>query len=474
MTEKKFQKIELRTPTDSMIYHPLDKLSDSGFPTHQRVIIEGVVKVVEAYRIAISELLSTKYRQLRNSLPDFLSKSGLLMVTCCSQGIIIRYDKREIDAVVGTWSEDKLSSLVAVLSENFVHCVSQGQALDLTKVGRELTIITTGPDGPPRDVAKIRAAVTAELPSVLASNRTNLPNRIVQTTDILELGLQGVEVEEAHAREGKWDKGRPFITRTPVPVGVKWNAFEIYSPYEPEQWNHKIAAQWAEQEILLWTTRQNMHRQRFLDIDPLFDARKYFVELIKSFDDVLENARKEEDLQKFLSDNPLLIEPTYKNMWSKLSLGTRDTDFVFELAIGDYLLVELEHPAKKLFRKNGVQSADLTQAIDQTVDWRRYIEDNLTTVQREQGLTGITSNPKSLIVIGRSSTLNARLRRKLATSTGQSPNLKILTYDDLRNQTVTIFENMVGTLHQQPGQTEVYYPKTSSIIWPVSPAGEAT
>ena len=103
------------------------------------------------------------------------------------------------------------------------------------------------------------------------------------------------------------------------------------------------------------------------------------------------------------------------------------------MATGEYLLVELENPARKLFTKTGRQSAELTHAIDQTLDWRRYIEDNLSAVQRELGLDGITSNPKSLVVIGRGAALDENLRRILATKMNQSPYLTILTYDDLRN-----------------------------------------
>ena len=268
------------------------------------------------------------------------------------------------------------------------------------------------------------------------------------------------------------DEWRQFITRTPLRVGVKWNAFEIYSRYQAEQWNPKLTAQWAEQEILLCATRHNMRRERFLAIDPLFDARKHFADLLGSFDQALEGARREEDLQQYLTDNPSVIEPTYKDVWPKLALGAHITDFVFESATGEYLLVELESPEKKLFTRRGVQSAALTQAIDQIIDWRRYIEDDLTTVQRELGLTKITPNPKSLVVIGRASTLNTGLRRKLATLSGQSPNLKILTYDDLRDQTKAAFENMVGPLQKQPGETEIYYPKTNSMVWPVSSTAE--
>jgi hypothetical protein len=64
--------------------------------------------------------------------------------------------------------------------------------------------------------------------------------------------------------------------------------------------------------------------------------------------------------------------------WSKLRFGKRISDFVFREASGDYLLVELEKPARSLFRKDGQQHEELTDALDQVTDWRRYLEDNLS------------------------------------------------------------------------------------------------
>ena len=143
------------------------------------------------------------------------------------------------------------------------------------------------------------------------------PNRIVQLTDKLEIGLVGIEVDQTDALEGKLDEGRRFLTRTPISLGFNWNAVEVYEPYEARQWNVQLAAQWAEQEIVLCATQQNLRRDRFLNIDPHFNSRQEFADVIKAFDDVLESAQKEEDLQKFLSENPILIEPSYKPIFPR-------------------------------------------------------------------------------------------------------------------------------------------------------------
>jgi hypothetical protein len=250
-----------------------------------------------------------------------------------------------------------------------------------------------------------------------------------------------------------------------VKLPVKWRTIEIYSPFRTEDWDLALPVHWAEQEVLLFASLHNAREATFREIDPLSGARRYFAELLASFDDALATAEREEDLQKFLTANPLILEHGFKSFWPKLPFGERlVSDFGFEGGSGDYLLVELENPKQPLFTKNGTQSAPLTHAIDQTVDWCRYIQDNLGTVRTELGLTRITPMPRRLIVIGRASTLNERLRRKLATQEGLVSNLKILTYDDLRQQTKQAFENMVGPLDEQPGQTEIYYPVKKIIV----------
>ena len=100
-------------------------------------------------------------------------------------------------------------------------------------------------------------------------------------------------------------------------------------------------------------------------------------------------------------------------VFAKAAMGARVTDFVLRDASGDYLFVELESPTHVLFAKKGKPRAALEHAIDQIVDWKRYLAENVGTVQRELGLTGISTNPRALVVIGRSSCLTEEHRRKL-------------------------------------------------------------
>ncbi len=152
-----------------------------------------------------------------------------------------------------------------------------------------------------------------------------------------------------------------------------------------------------------------------------------------------------------------MLSPTNIGFWPKLELGARQTDFVFREATGDYVLVELERSTHRLFIGDGQTSAPLNHACGQILDWKRYLEDNLRTVQTEKGLAGISVNPKSLVVIGRSDTLMAEHRRKLTTLENQYPKLKIMTYDDIYESTKALAENLFGPIWETGPNTEVYY-----------------
>ncbi|HLM02710.1 MAG TPA: Shedu anti-phage system protein SduA domain-containing protein, partial [Pyrinomonadaceae bacterium] len=188
------------------------------------------------------------------------------------------------------------------------------------------------------------------------------------------------------------------------------------------------------------------------------DARRKFEQLFQAFKSLLDsNPEREEVLQQFLKENPSLLCPSYIKLFPKLALGNHITDFVFREATGDYLLVELERSTLRLFKNNGDLSADLNHALGQITDWKRYIEDNLPSIQRELGLTEISSNPKSLVVIGRSQTLSSDNKRKLATIENERPKTKILTYDDVLQNAKVVVENLLGPISAASGQSRVFY-----------------
>jgi hypothetical protein len=216
-----------------------------------------------------------------------------------------------------------------------------------------------------------------------------------------------------------------------------------------------MAPVWAELDLLASAFRHNLQAQRDQAVDPNAAARKQSIALFREFEGLLTGL--EDPVQDFLKKHPEILSPTHTRMWPKLPIGARSTDFVFREPPKDYLLVEIEAPIRSLFRKDGQPHQELVHAINQVTDWLRYIEDNVSTVRGELGLHGISVQPRSLIVIGRSKDLTSDDRRKLTTLQNMVPKLQILTYDDLLATARASAENLLGPLWDLPSGTEVFY-----------------
>jgi hypothetical protein len=138
-----------------------------------------------------------------------------------------------------------------------------------------------------------------------------------------------------------------------------------------------------------------------------------------------------------------------------MPFGGHDSDFVFREPYNDYRLVEIEAPYRRLFRKNGHPRHELTHAISQIGDWLQYIQDNKKAVEIE--FEGISVTPRTLVVIGRSSSLSEANRRTLTGMMAQTPKLTILTYDDLVERARANLERHFGPLSMRTQNLDIYY-----------------
>jgi hypothetical protein len=272
--------------------------------------------------------------------------------------------------------------------------------------------------------------------------------------------MSGLEVPADPKSAGNIDRTREFLVKGAIKLQVGWQALEVYPTFQSDYWKPEFAALWAETDILAAVARRQIADRQFAAIDPNVAARRAFKNVLEDLARLLEGP--EEPAHQFLKQHPELLCPANTASWSKLPLGSHVTDFVFREPANEYLLVEIESPLRELFRKDGQQRQELTHAFNQIIDWRIFIEDNLQMVQQELGLVGISANPRSLIVIGRSVALSEDDRRKLATLESQIPRLRILTYDDLIKISKAVAENLFGPLDIAGQNVEIYYPPTRS------------
>ena len=103
--EKLLTHIEANTKLGLITYTPIDRLSQSTIPAIRRETVAAVIKAITAYRSSVADLLMNRHQELRELLPTYLTEAALVMVTCTQDGIIVRYDRQQINEVVGTWSD---------------------------------------------------------------------------------------------------------------------------------------------------------------------------------------------------------------------------------------------------------------------------------------------------------------------------------------------------------------------------------
>lgn len=432
---------------------PADVLSEP-----QQSLLSAVGSTVHEYLKTCRLLLNGKYARIREYAPPHLRDPGMVIAICCEDGIIIRYDTRD-DRLLGTgWGDEKLPELAPKISEGVVYChPDRNFTSRVPQTGPKMTLEKIdGATGAQTEIicARVGFDVVLEAPTQPLPTPPSKPYCLLSVRNSLDIELEG----ETLPSENSGQKSRKFLLRATMILPVGWQCIEIFPFADVNHWKPEYARMWAENDLLAAVVRGQFREAQLRTLDPNAAARKEFGNLLEAYKALLDsNPKREEVLQSFLKENPVLLCPTYTMVRPKLQIGARVTDFVFQAASGDYLLVELEKSTDPLFIQSGDTSSKLNHARDQISDWRRYIEDNLSTVQHELGLPGISSNPKGLIVIGRAQSLSEENRRKLVTLENGSPRTKIMTYDDVFTNAKVLIENLLGPLWLGAGNTEVYY-----------------
>lgn len=434
----------------------------------QQLLLEQVGLTFRAYMNASLELLQDKYAHIRDLVPRHLSDPGNVITVACQDGIVVRFEANAGERrVITGWTNASLAEIAAGLSENLIHCYAdKSQVPVILTNSPEIRLSTTDIDQVRREVLNVKVGFNAIIKRPLELPKPpGKPFCLLSVRNSFEVGLLGVMMD---TDTNSFEQGQEFITRTNFRFPFGWECVEIYPFVDPQHWKQEYAPLWAENDLLASVVARQFRESQFQQLDPNAAARREFASLLQRCQELLDSNPKEEVLQKFLGKNPSLLCPTQIKVWPKLELGRHVTDFVFREATGDYLMVELERSTHRLFLKNGDPSSKLNHALSQILDWKRYIEDNLATVERELGLSGISSSPKCLVVIGRSEGLTDENRRKLQVLENSSHKLKVMTYDDMYGDAKAVAENLLGPLRDPGGTTQIYYPPKGTVALPTS------
>jgi hypothetical protein len=414
---------------------------------------------IKEYIKAAQQLLAGRYSHLREVAPPHLVNPGNFVVAFCSDGLVVRFEAQaeQRKMFLAKTSKD-LAQCAFFLSQRLIRIQSQnGMPLSSEEHGITINLSTTNPaTNVSSTVASFNICFDVRCePPEHSPQPPQKPLRLFSVRNTFELGLEGELLSESSTAT---EEGQKFLTRSRFRLPVGWDCIEAYPLAQLDQWKPEYAPLWAENDLLAAVVAHQFHESQYQSLDPNAEARRQYAQLLRSFKELLDSdPEREQILHSFLQNHPELLCPTHVKMWSKLPFGSTITDFVFRDATNDYLLVELERSTLPLFRRDGHASADLTHAQGQITDWKRYIEDNLPTVQRELGLSAITSNPRGLVVIGRSNALTPENRRKLQAMQNELPKLSILTYDDVYENAKAVIENLLGPVWEVESNTQIYY-----------------
>lgn len=163
--------------------------------------------------------------------------------------------------------------------------------------------------------------------------------------------------------------------------------------------------------------------------------------LTNTFEELLEHMRVEEDIQKFIDDNPFVLNPLYVEMFPKVKVGKYVTDFVFLDANNVYHFVELERSDLNLFTKNQDLRYKVNHGWQQMEDWDRIIEEKKNEIESKLGIKNLENRIFSL-VIGRSTKLTEEEVQKIRTRSRQSGKFELITYDDLLDRLKVLIRNL--------------------------------
>lgn len=446
---------------EPMAFNPKHEgAAQSSLPENTRKTLEVIGECFKAYLKATESLVASKYSGIAKFIPDYMAHPGNFLVALCPDGIVVRFESKQAEKRQwgAAYIPHGIMQSALDLSQHMVVLAGNGieppdPSLEL---GVEFRMGVHSPDGSVRDLFAARLLFQAERPDPLPlSTSPSKPYCLLSIRNRLSMELHG----ELVPADGSNGHSQPFVSVGEFDIAVGWQCVEVYPGTDFSGWKPEYAPLWAETDLLACAFIGQQAAATEASIDPRASMRRRYSALLAEFKALLDsNPDREQTLQAFLQTYPELLSPNKTQMWPKLPFGKHITDFVFRDAVNEYLLVELERSTLALFRQDGHATAELNHAHSQILDWKRYIEDNLATVQKELGLTGISSNPAGLVVIGRSSDLNADTRRKLTTMANAIPKLRIMTYDDVYENAKAVLENFLGPMSDVGGTTRVYYP----------------
>jgi hypothetical protein len=153
----------------------------------------------------------------------------------------------------------------------------------------------------------------------------------------------------------------------------------------------------------------------------------------------------EEEMQKFLSNNMMLLQPSFRFVWDKgdlKRLRMPEADFLVKTSDDKFVLVELESPGDKLLthERPPTPTKELRNAEAQMAEYLSEVRNRILNFRDTFDRDISVENLLGEVVIGRSGTLTDEQRKALQKHAA-SLNFSIITYDELFERAKALLEN---------------------------------
>lgn len=227
---------------------------------------------------------------------------------------------------------------------------------------------------------------------------------------------------------------------------------------------------------------------------------EYCQHLLPAWEELLAQEPPETKVQAFLERHPCLV-PGPSAAFGSAGHGVFPSALISQPALPDFtrkvpdfmwigsdslsvypILVEIEAPSKRWFRKDGVSTADLTQALSQLRDWRAWFSEPINQLSfvkyYDVPAHGRPLKPRYILVYGRRSEFIGDDRAAPRRSALQAMDEILMTYDRMSpdhstSDVLTVRRNAIGYVASHVPPTLTVGPHTAHHHAKISGKSEA-
>ena len=189
-----------------------------------------------------------------------------------------------------------------------------------------------------------------------------------------------------------------------------------------------------------------LHYRRIVDAASQAAPVQGLIGTLDAYQKLLEKQNLvEQDLQTFLDNNPILMEPAMTRKWTKGDLRRfrlPEADFMLKTSDNRFLIVELESPADRLLVPSTLgPSAELRAAETQISNYLNDIQNNILTYRNSFDRDLSVEKVSAQIIIGRSSKLSDD-QKKAFDKHVSTLKYSVVTYDEVFQRNKTFLDNL--------------------------------